>query len=72
MRTSSPGIEPLLRELMVANLYWHRTDGATIGLFPIDSEALRYLRLTARPSARACSWSTCAREPVCQMRAAPA
>lgn len=24
--------EPLLRELMVANLYWHRTDGATLGL----------------------------------------
>lgn len=26
------GGEPLLRELMVANLYWHRTDGATLGL----------------------------------------
>lgn len=24
--------ESLLRELMVANLYWHRTDGATLGL----------------------------------------
>jgi hypothetical protein len=24
--------EALLRELMVANLYWHRTDGATLGL----------------------------------------
>lgn len=24
--------EPVLRELMVANLYWHRTDGATLGL----------------------------------------
>ncbi len=24
--------EATLRELMVANLYWHRTDGATIGL----------------------------------------
>lgn len=24
--------DPLLRELMVANLYWHRTDGATLGL----------------------------------------
>jgi hypothetical protein len=24
--------EGLLRELMVANLYWHRTDGATLGL----------------------------------------
>ena len=24
--------ETTLRELMVANLYWHRTDGATIGL----------------------------------------
>lgn len=24
--------ETLLRELMVANLYWHRTDGATLGL----------------------------------------
>ncbi len=24
--------EAILRELMVANLYWHRTDGATIGL----------------------------------------
>lgn len=24
--------ERLLRELMVANLYWHRTDGATLGL----------------------------------------
>ncbi len=24
--------EPMLRELMVANLYWHRTDGATLGL----------------------------------------
>ncbi|MEJ7931973.1 type III secretion system chaperone [Ramlibacter sp. AN1015] len=26
------GGERLLRELMVANLYWHRTDGATLGL----------------------------------------
>lgn len=26
------GAEPLLRELMIANLYWHRTDGATLGL----------------------------------------
>lgn len=24
--------EPLLRDLMVANLYWHRTDGATLGM----------------------------------------
>lgn len=24
--------ERMLRELMVANLYWHRTDGATLGL----------------------------------------
>ena len=24
--------ESVLRELMVANLYWHRTDGATLGL----------------------------------------
>lgn len=24
--------ESLLRELMIANLYWHRTDGATLGL----------------------------------------
>ncbi|TFZ03249.1 type III secretion system chaperone [Ramlibacter rhizophilus] len=24
--------EAILRELMVANLYWHRTDGATLGL----------------------------------------
>ncbi len=24
--------EPLLRELMTANLYWHRTAGATLGL----------------------------------------
>jgi hypothetical protein len=24
--------ESMLRELMVANLYWHRTDGATLGL----------------------------------------
>ena len=24
--------ETLLRELMIANLYWHRTDGATLGL----------------------------------------
>ena len=24
--------EPLLRELMAANLYWHRTRGATLGL----------------------------------------
>ena len=24
--------EPLLRELMAANLYWHRTGGATLGL----------------------------------------
>lgn len=24
--------ETILRELMVANLYWHRTDGATLGL----------------------------------------
>jgi hypothetical protein len=23
---------PLLRELIVANLYWHRTQGATLGL----------------------------------------
>ena len=26
------GGEAVLRELMVANLYWHRTDGATLGL----------------------------------------
>lgn len=26
------GAESLLRELMIANLYWHRTDGATLGL----------------------------------------
>ena len=26
------GAEPLLRELMSANLYWHRTGGATLGL----------------------------------------
>lgn len=24
--------ERMLRELMIANLYWHRTDGATLGL----------------------------------------
>ncbi|WP_144630426.1 type III secretion system chaperone [Bordetella genomosp. 13] len=26
------GAEPLLRELLAANLYWHRTRGATLGL----------------------------------------
>ncbi len=26
------GSEAVLRELMIANLYWHRTDGATLGL----------------------------------------
>lgn len=26
------GAEPLLRELLAANLYWHRTQGATLGL----------------------------------------